>query len=534
MARSLIAFVLGWTLADPALAAAPSFVVRYRSSTNVYLDGGKGSGLFLGDHLVIAVETETVAELEVVFLAESSASCRIVSEKRSVRGGDIATLVPRSEPAAASPPAPEVAATEPAEGPVLQVVRASPKPPQPFARLRGGVALGLYKVRDTGAGGFDFEQRLGRVDVTLSDIAGQPISLNTRFRTRRDVRAVSLGSTRLDKRNDLYELSLRYEPPSDDLAFEVGRLGSSRFSAIGYLDGGLLRVRLGSPIQIGGFFGRRADVEGLPVEGQGQKYGGFLRVSPRDPYSSSYDVMVALVREFAQEDISREYVGVEARLGSGAVSVFGRTEIDLNRGWRGELSAEDYQFSNVSAAANLRFSDSVLTVLSYDSRRSYRDYFTRDVPEQIFDDLLHQGYRASLYLGRGYGLNAAAGFGVRLEEGERPESYSYNASLRHGNVFGRSLSLGVDGSGFQNDLTDGYLVTAQAGKRFGRGHELDFSYGRSTYRVKATSEERVTEYLRCSGRVDLGRHLYLLTDLEYDRGDDLQGPRGYFEVGYQF
>ena len=82
--------------------------------------------------------------------------------------------------------------------------------------------------------------------------------------------------------------------------------------------------------------------------------------------------------------------------------------------------------------------------------------------------------------------------------------------------------------------TDGYLVTAQIGKRFRKGHQFDLSYGRSLYRVKDTGQQRRTEYLRFSGRGDLGRHVYLLADVEYDRGDDLRGPRGYFEAGYQF
>jgi hypothetical protein len=52
--------------------------------------------------------------------------------------------------------------------------------------------------------------------------------------------------------------------------------------------------------------------------------------------------------------------------------------------------------------------------------------------------------------------------------------------------------------------------------------------------VKDTGQERQTEYFRLTGRGDLGRHVYLLTDLEYDQGDDLKGPRGFFELGYRF
>jgi hypothetical protein len=533
-ARTLgIALVLAtpwWQLS--AHAANPTFIVRYRSASNVYLDGGKAEGLNLGDRLGVMVGTETVAELEVIFIAEGSASCRVVSEKRSVRAGDAVTLLRRGE-------APPEAPTDETKGVGAPVAPAAPTlvakapPAKPWARVRGGASVGLYKVWDT-EGAFGFEQRLGRVDLSLFEIGGQPLSFNTRFRSRRDARSASLSSSRFDKRNDLYEASLRYEPPKDDIAFEVGRLGSSRFTSIGYLDGALLRVRLRSPIQLGGFFGRRADVDGLGIEGTGQKYGAFLRVSPRNPYSASYDVTLAVIREFAQADVSREYLGLETRFGSGKVSVFGRSEVDLNRGWRRDVADQDYQLSNLSVATNMRFSPSASAVISYDSRRNYRDYYTRNVPEQIFDDLLHQGLRSSVYFGRGYGLNVTAGFGLRLRERDTPNSYSYNGGIRHGNLFKKDISIGADFNAFQNVATDGYLVTAQTGKRFRRGHQFDLSYGRSLYRVKTTGQQRRTEYLRFSGRGDLGRHVYLLADVEYDRGDDLRGPRGFFEAGYQF
>ncbi len=521
----------------PVSAANPSFVVRYRSASNVYIDGGKAEGLAVGDRLAVVVDTQTVAELEVVFLSEGSASCRVVSEKRSVRAGDTATLLPKREPPPTLPEAAAKVVASPVEAPA-PVLTAQTAPARPWARLRGGASVGLYKAWDHEPGSLGFEQRLGRLDLSLIDIGGQPLTFNTRFRSRRDTRSASLSSSRFDKRNDLYEMSLRYEPPQDDVSFEVGRLGSSRFTSIGYLDGAMVRVRLRSPLQIGGFAGKSAIVDGLGTGGVGPKYGGFLRFSPRNLYSAAYDVTVAVIREFAQADVSREYLSVESRFGSGKVSVFGRSEVDLNRGWRRSLAGQDYQLSNLSLATNLRFSPSASAALSYDSRRNYRDYFTRNVPEQIFDDLLHQGLRGSFYLGRGYGLNATAGFGVLLREDTLSpadsNSYSYNGGLRHGNLFQKEISIGADFNAFQNAVTDGYLVTAQAGKRFRGGHQFDLSYGRSFYRVKATAQDRKTEYLRFAGRGDLGRHVYVLADVEYDRGDDLRGLRGFFEAGFQF
>ena len=74
--------------------------------------------------------------------------------------------------------------------------------------------------------------------------------------------------------------------------------------------------------------------------------------------------------------------------------------------------------------------------------------------------------------------------------------------MRHADLLG--LSLGVDASGFSNGYTE------------------------------ATNDHRKAQWLRLMGRFELGRHAYLGGDLEYDQGDDLDGPSGLFEAGWIF
>lgn len=524
-------------LATAAHAAEPSLSVKYRSAANVYLDGGRAAGLAVGDRLAVMSGSTTVAELEVIFLADLSASCRIVSESRAVRAGDVAVRIKKGQsPAAAEapPPKPEAPA-------VVSLTPPSParKPAgRPFARVRGGLALGYYRFWDETPAGFDFEQRTARVDVSAWDLGGQPFTLAARLRSRQDIRARTLSlQTPKDQRKDrLYELSLRYEPVSDRFVFELGRISSSRFLSVAYLDGALGRVRLVPRLQVGGFFGKRADVDGLGFEGSGQKYGGFLRLAPNGRYSmSSYEVIVAAVREFASHDISREYVSVESQFGRGGRwSVFERAEVDLNRGWRRTLADKGYQLSNVSVSANLRFSNAASMALSYDNLKNYRTFLNRSVPENEFERLLHQGLRGSLYLGQPYGINVSANAGVVFKGKDPQNSYSYGGGIRHGNLFGRTLSFGVDGAGYSNAYTEGYLLMAQAGKRFGRGHQLDLGYGNARYRVRATGQSRMSQWLRFTGRVEIVGGLALLSDVQYDEGDDVKGPRGFFELGYRF
>jgi hypothetical protein len=252
--------------------------------------------------------------------------------------------------------------------------------------------------------------------------------------------------------------------------------------------------------------------------------------------------MLAFVRENADGDVSRQYLSLESRFGGGSRwSLFQRAELDLNTGWRKEVTGASAQLSNVSLSGNLRVTPSAWAFVSYDGRRNYRYYQNRIVPEEVFDDLLHQGLRAGVNLSRPSGFGATAGFGMSLKEPDprHPEldianAYSFNAGVRHANLFSSGFSAGVDGSGFSNGYTEGGLLMARLGRRFAGGHLLDLSYGLSFYNVMLTQENRSTQWLRLMGRAELGHRVYAQGDFEYDSGDDLKGPRGSLELGILF
>ena len=531
--------------APAAPASGLKLSVKYRSAANVYLDSGRAAGLNVGDLLRVVSGKDTVGELEVVYVAEQSASCKVVSETRPVRAGDVAVLLMRaSSPATLAPGTPAAATPPPAAAPPMSAPAAS-SAPAPWALVRGSASIGYYRSWDQSESNYDFEERTARLDLGVSEIAGQPLSFTLRGRSRQDVRARALSDrTPKDERTDrLYEVALRYQPPSDRVGFEVGRIGIYRFVGIGYLDGALARFRPAREVQIGAFGGRVADVHGLGFNGTGSKYGGFVRLVPGGRYAmGGYDVMLAFVRENADGDVSRQYLSLESRFGGGSRwSLFQRAELDLNTGWRKEVTGASTQLSNVSLSGNLRVTPSAWAFVSYDGRRNYRYYQNRVVPEEVFDDLLHQGLRAGVNLSRPSGFGATAGFGMSLKEPDprHPEldianAYSFNAGVRHANLFSSGFSAGIDGSGFSNGYTEGGVVMARLGRRFAAGHVIDLSYGRSLYRVKLTEEDRTTQWLRLMGRAELGRRVYLQGDVEYNAGDDLEGPRGLLELGVLF
>ena len=149
--------------------------------------------------------------------------------------------------------------------------------------MRGAASFGYYQAWDQTESNYDFQERTGRLDLGLYDIGGQPLSFSLRGRSRQDVRSRSLSDrTPKSERTDrLYEVALRYEPPSDALGVEVGRIGIYRFVGIGYLDGVLGRFRPLPGVQVGGFAGRIADIETLGFGGTGQQVRRLRAPGPR-------------------------------------------------------------------------------------------------------------------------------------------------------------------------------------------------------------------------------------------------------------
>jgi len=522
-------------VAAPAVAGEIRLEVKYRSAGTVYLAGGSADGLAIGDRLSVVSKGSSVGELEVVFLAEHSASCKVVSETRPVRAGDAAVV----QKAALAPPETSVVNIAPAATPTnlpggQENARTEPVP---WARARGAVSFGWNKLWDHTERKFDFEQRNGRFDLGLWDIAGQPLQFNARARTRQDLRADPPGFQAIprDERLDrLYELSARYDPRGGRFSFEAGRIGVSSLG-IGYLDGASAEIRAYRSLRLGGFFGNRADVEGYTDFQAGHKYGGYLRLAAGGAYwPGNYEALVSGVREMAGSEVSREYLGYQGRFVAKGFNFSQWIELDLLRGWREGPDGKTNQFSNVSLTALYRMTPASSVAVSYDQRRNYRTAETRSVPEILFDTFLHQGFRASVDAARSGGIGASGFFGVRLQDQQSATAYSFGGGLRDPHLLTTHLSLNLDASGFTNGTTSGYQGSVRIG-RMTPALTADLGWGLSSYTLKsAAGQRRLNQWLRLSARRDLARGFWLYGEGEYAQGDDVKGPRAALEIGYRF
>ncbi|MET0556579.1 MAG: hypothetical protein ABW221_26310 [Vicinamibacteria bacterium] len=516
----------GTALAQPA--RAPSITVTYRSETAVYVSAGRAAGLSVGDRLVLGTPPETVAELEVTFLAEHSASCRIVKETRPLKRGDALVRVAGGRVVPPSPPPPETTASP------ARVERTAPSPasrPAAFARATGGVSLGYSTTQDRSDFGRDASEQLARYDLALRGVSGRPLEARVRGSVRKLERERLYGPTvpGSESRDRLYEASVAWNPPAGAFAAMAGRLGATPFAGLGYLDGVLGEFRPTASSQVGAFAGTTPDADDASFDG-GRKLGAYVRLAPRTG-PLSYDFVLGGIREDSAGEASREWVTQEGQVRTGSLWLRERIEIDLNRGWREERAGRASQLSEARVLAGWRVSPRTAFTVSYERRRNFWSAFTRGIPGDLFDLRLHETLRADLERTSVGGAGFSMGGSYRRREGDEREVYAAHGSAR----LPTSIALvGVEATFYQTLFTRGVSGTAQAARNLRGGHRLAAAYSIENYDLLGFTGGRLGQRVRASGYGQLPRRSFVRADVEYSLGDDFEGTRAFVEAGVRF
>ncbi len=518
-------------------AELPPLQVSYVGADAVYLSGGRSHGLSVGQQIAVVRDGEPVAELQVAFVSKGSASCRVVDSRLEIVLGDQAVPIPTLEADASQPEAPKTADTDSPSAPAEPTRGTSSKRGSRWDAVSGTVSVRWHHFTDGGEVPRDYDQATARLNLRVKSPGGA-YGARIRVRGREDWRYSETGPTETDRRDRLYEFAMVYAPPEGRVTAQVGRLSSSPLIGFDYLDGGLAEVRIKPRVGVGAFYGQRSDTEGLDLGSTGLTYGAFFHYKRKRSKESPFyaDMLIGGIRELQEGDVSREYLSIYNRLGSGSRwSLYQRADIDINGSWRREASDKAYQVSNLLVSANYRFSDSWRLGVTYDHRQRYRDFENRDTPEEIFDDRLREGLRLTAQVGdpRGWRLTSSAG--IRRQEGSDEDAYSATGSIFHTNLGGKKLLLGVDFSGFSGETTDGYRVSLRGRKYFDGGHDIGLTIGTATTTnlIAGVLQDSENRWIRLNGTARLKKRFFILAELEITEGDTLAGQRVILQLGYR-
>jgi hypothetical protein len=504
--------------------------IRYLSAEHVYLDAGSGAGLAVGMTARVVRDGQAIAELEVVFTAEHSASCKIISSMGEIRPGD--QVVYEMASSAAAPPA--AVAVAPRQRTRAGFDRDASVTSHAGPSLSGTIALqwdhtdeSVDRGLETNLYSLPFRVRVARL--------GNMMEFRARGSVRRIQRSGYYPSTPdREWRNLILEVALVRDGLDLYWHFAVGRVGGRFTAAAGPFDGLSFSGRVGSGVRLGAFGGFAPEWGDLGFGTDDHLAGVTFHLNHRPGSGGIVDLIVAGVGRYRKGEISREYLTMTTTWNTGRrLSLLQAAEFDINRGWRKEAAGSGFDISSLTLTGRYRITRGVDVNLGYDDRVPVRTWETKSLPDSLFTEAGRIGWRA------GVSLRASSGIGLNLSGTLRDDnrsgetSTSWNARAFAPNWPVRRLSLDASVRGFDGPYLSGWAPMIGATKTTAGGLRLRLEGGYYGYSGSFGDEQRSNTWVKAGVAQDLSASWSAGADYRHDWGDDIAGRRWFLELRHR-
>ncbi|MBK8167377.1 MAG: hypothetical protein IPK64_15650 [bacterium] len=528
LVRALVTLLAALALALPVRAAESECHVRFISTENVYLDAGSAAGLDVGMKVRIVRGGKAVAELEVAFVAEHSASCRVVSGAGTINTGDRAVFEP-------------VAAAAPAAAPDTLVSRARVVTGGGAARRGGAVDRldGWFALQwDHSAETADRERATDLLSLPFR-VRARDLGRGFEFHGRGNLRWLSrdgygTGTPTSESRHRLLEAALVREGRDLGWQLAVGRVGGRRTSAAGPFDGLAVSRRLGARTSLGAFGGFAPAWGELGFSTDDHLAGVVLEYDRAGTGGRYLDVTLAAVGRYRGGEISREHLSLVTSWRDGRrLSVLQAAEVDLYRGWRREETGKGAALTSTALTGRLQATRSLALTLGYDGREPVRTWETRSLPDSLFTEAGRNGWRGGFAWRGAGGLSLDVSGGLRHEQRTGDDVTSWQAFARVPARMLRVADVTVSTRGFDGPWLSGWSPSLRAMRQAG-GTRWTLEAGLFSYTGKAADTTRENTWAELGLSRGLGAGWDLTGSLRNDWGDDISGRRVFLEMGRRF
>ena len=294
----IIAAVMLWNSVSRAQSSVDMFLIKYESSEHIYIDGGSGDGVSIGDTLEVLKADSTVAEAIVEFVSEHSSSCKIISGLESGLSG-LNARQKHINPVTTEAPDEEQEFRRPEPG-IKTDSRTEDNRREKGSIIKGRAAFQLYTYNDKGPADLDIFQPTFRANLEILNLGNENLSLKIRTRTRYTDRTRSYNSNVSDSewRNRIYETSLNYDNGGRGMGFRLGRIIAGSFSGVGYIDGLVGFNRFSESLEAGIFAGTQPQWQYADFQASLQKYGAYANFKKGHGRGIRFESTVAVAAEY--------------------------------------------------------------------------------------------------------------------------------------------------------------------------------------------------------------------------------------------
>jgi hypothetical protein len=501
-------------------------VVTYAAADGVYLDQGKLQGLDVGSEGEVKHNGQVAARLQVLYIADHLASCKVVENPGHLVVGDVVVFQVAGLAATdtTKKKAPEVA------GPPAPLIR---NLKDRTNRLSGRIGLQFFGQDDRTVLNYDYAQPAVVVRLRLESLFGSHYALSINSSSRRNYLPERLQTRTFHQWDHrVYEVSLVNTDPLSRLQLGMGRLVANHISGIGYIDGAIADYKMMDHVAVGAFGGTEPNLTTADFRTRNTKGGAYLYYEARGEDSRQLGVTLAGAGEYTNGQINREFVyqQTDCMLGS-RFTFYESAEMNVNRGWK--LSEEGRRFELVNLLLNVRYSPwrAFAVNLGYDNRTNFRTLETRSIPDSLFDSSLRQGYRLDTEFRLPLSMHVNLRSGLRTDGPDGSLSKNGSADFGTYNLFNLQTGLGVRANAFWDHYSNGAQRSVFLSQTIFAVINLGAEAGRNNYRFGGATGNRQEDWVRANTDIMISRHLYSSAYLEMYRGGNSNANRLFVETG---
>ncbi len=532
-----------------------AFKVKYVAEGTVYLAAGHNAGLAEGQKLVIkravnvsTAETtgegtgsRTVAELEVIGVADSSAVCNITQSWSEIQSGDFAyytkeqaEMLSVQQSLTGGRKYPQVISFsegDPLEEEVREEVQ---RPPLPEVnRMRGRIGMDYSMISGSGAAATQSRQ-LGvvfRADMTR--IGGTYWNLSGYWRGRLTNTAADQQQSLQDLINRTYHLSLTYDNPKSHWVAGFGRLFVPWASSLETIDGGYFGRRLGKRVTMGLFAGTTPDPTSWSYAPDRRMAGEFLNVEGGSFDSFHYSTTWGGGVEMTKWVIDRPFGFLENSLAyKRTVSLYESMQID------NPLDATGTTRVGVGVRRSfvtLRFQP--IERLSFDINHNYM----RDVPNfdprligtGLLDQYLFQGLSVGARVETWHHVSVYTNIGRSNRSGDTQTSWNRMYGITAARMWKTGIRADFRYSEFNSSFGSGKYQALSLSRNLREGMRLEAQFGKQSL-VSQFSSLSNSRFMNVNTDINLGSRYFLQAGFNAERGGSMPYDQWTGTFGYRF
>lgn len=508
--------------------------VKYISKSAIYVDIGRIDGLSVSDVGSIIRNGKSIGQIEVLFIADHSSSCKSINLTSDPTVGDEVVFT-----VAEIPPETDIDSTQ--NIPIIKETRTVTQLIEKTRRERvnqvsGSIGLQYYSQNDIGEYNYDYQQPSTQIRLNISNIQKSYFDFSIKIRARKTIRDKKLSeATSTRWTNRIYQLSLQYNKPGSPIAYGFGRMQAASVSGMGYFDGAVFSYQLHPNYTIGIFGGTEPNWTTLNINSEAAKFGAYFDFLYSGENIRRFNSTVAFAGAYQSGEIDREYIYLRNILSTrSAWSFYQSADLGINRGWRKESGGQSIELSSLILSVRWDPVKYISFSSGYDNRKTVRDFDNRGIADSLFDDAVREGFRAGINVKLPYDIRMNVGGNMRSKASGSSTSKSVTGGISFYERNFSRIRTNIRSSWYTNLYSEGNRLSVSISRDIMQLFDVMVEASRSGYKIIDVNRNIVNNSYKLDFNIPVTRSLFLSTYYEYEVGDDAHTHNWFVDLGIRF